>query len=174
VKATDGSVTATYEYDPFGQLIRATGPYAAINPIRFSSKYFDDEVGLSYYAYRYYSASLGRWINRDPIGEFGGLNLYGFVGNDPVGYVDPFGLSDNDTSQQFWQNVYENGFDDAERFLKRLGAGLAEDLADLAQSSVRNALNPAGNIDDLVNQVKDTAEELGKRSAWSDCERKKA
>src|SRR5205085_5750303 len=65
-------------------------------------------------------------------------------------------------------------FDDAERFLKRLGAGLAEDLADLAQSSVRNALNPAGNIDDLVNQVKDTAEELGKRSAWSDCERKKA
>ncbi len=42
--------------------------------------------------YRYYSPGLGRWVNRDPIEERGGLNVYGFVGNGPVGVFDPFGL----------------------------------------------------------------------------------
>jgi uncharacterized protein RhaS with RHS repeats len=44
------------------------------------------------YGYRFYSPSLGRWINRDPIGEAGGLNLYGFVGNSPTNYFDYYGL----------------------------------------------------------------------------------
>jgi RHS repeat-associated protein len=167
VKATDGSVTATYEYDPFGQLVRATGPYAAINPIRFSSKYYDDEVGLSYYGYRYYSASLGKWINRDPMEEEGGLNLYAFVHNDPIGYFDPFGFSE--TSDLFWENVYENGVDDAIRF----GQQLANDVLDLAKASARNALNPGQGIADALEDVADKAQLLGKLSA-SDCERKKA
>src|SRR5690606_8521129 len=42
--------------------------------------------------YRYYSPSMGRFINRDPIGEQGGLNLHAFVGNDPVNAVDVLGL----------------------------------------------------------------------------------
>lgn len=46
------------------------------------------------YGYRHYSAKLGRWPSRDPIGEAGGINLYGFVGNDPVNRVDPHGLQD--------------------------------------------------------------------------------
>ncbi len=57
----------------------------------FSTKYTDDETGLVYYGYRYYSPELGRWLNRDPIEEEGGLNLYGFVGNDPVNAYDLLG-----------------------------------------------------------------------------------
>jgi RHS repeat-associated protein len=45
-----------------------------------------------YYGYRYYHPQTGRWINRDPIEENGGLNLYGFVGNDGVGSIDILGL----------------------------------------------------------------------------------
>jgi len=45
-----------------------------------------------YYLYRFYSPQLGRWINRDPIEEAGGINLYGFVGNDPLNKIDPLGL----------------------------------------------------------------------------------
>jgi RHS repeat-associated protein len=46
-----------------------------------------------YYGYRYYHPQTGRWINRDPIEEEGGLNLYGFVGNDGVDKWDNLGLS---------------------------------------------------------------------------------
>ncbi len=41
--------------------------------------------------YRFYNPETGRWLNRDPIGENGGPNLYGYVGNDPVNKVDPLG-----------------------------------------------------------------------------------
>jgi hypothetical protein len=47
---------------------------------------------LAYYGYRYYDPKTGRWPSRDPIEEEGGINLYGFVGNDPVGRIDKFGL----------------------------------------------------------------------------------
>jgi len=48
--------------------------------------------GVRYYGLRYYNPSTGRFINRDPIEEQGGVNLYGFVGNDGINAVDPFGL----------------------------------------------------------------------------------
>ena len=59
--------------------------------MRFSTKYFDSETGLYYYGYRFYSPSLMRWLNRDPIEEKGGLNLYGFCGNNAVSTIDSFG-----------------------------------------------------------------------------------
>ncbi|MBI5864945.1 MAG: hypothetical protein HZB38_10660 [Planctomycetes bacterium] len=91
------TIAARYEYDPFGNPafdpLDATrsGPYAGTNAFRFSTKPFDAETGLSYYGYRYYSPAMGRWMNRDPLGEAGGLNLYGFVGNSPIDDVDPLG-----------------------------------------------------------------------------------
>jgi hypothetical protein len=51
------------------------------------------ETGLLYFGYRYYHAILGRWINRDPSEESGGMNLYGFVGNEPISFIDDSGLS---------------------------------------------------------------------------------
>jgi len=65
---------------------------AKANPIRFSTKYQDSETDLLYYGYRYYNANTGRWLNRDPLGEMGGVNLYGFVGNDGINYWDALGL----------------------------------------------------------------------------------
>jgi RHS repeat-associated protein len=92
VAAGTGESSAEYEYGPFGDVIRATGPMALKNPIRFSSKYQDPESGLLYYGYRYYSAQHQKWLSRDPIGYEGGLNLYGFVGNDPINGADELGL----------------------------------------------------------------------------------
>jgi RHS repeat-associated protein len=91
VNAADGSISADYEYGPFGEVIRSTGPMAKANPFRFSTKYQDDESDLLYYGYRYYNASTGRWLNRDPLQEKGGLNLYANVGNNPINSVDPDG-----------------------------------------------------------------------------------
>ena len=86
-----GRIAAHYEYDLFGNIQFQYGPYAEQNPFRFSTKYFDVETGLVDYGRRYYDPYLARWTSRDPIGELGGLNLYGFVGNDPVNSIDPFG-----------------------------------------------------------------------------------
>ncbi len=91
VDSLDGSVVAAYEYAPFGGLVSGMGNYAEANPFRFSTKYADDVAGLYYYGYRYYSPELGRWMSRDPIGEDGGVNLYGFVGNDGVNGRDYLG-----------------------------------------------------------------------------------
>lgn len=114
--AMDGSgqLLARYEYGPFGEPLRATGPAADKCPVRFSSKYTDEETGLVYYGYRYYNPALGRWVSRDPLGDDALLadclkgksfeeqaNLieestrhpYRFTDNDSLHMTDPFGLA---------------------------------------------------------------------------------
>ena len=89
-KSNDAAVTAIFEYDPFGNILRATGPMVTEMPFRFSTKYQDDQTGLHYYPFRYYNGVC--WLNRDPIGAQGGINLYSFTKNSPISYFDPFGL----------------------------------------------------------------------------------
>lgn len=84
-------IAARYLYDPFGNIVSASGPMAGFNRYGFSSKE-RHHSGLILYERRAYDPNLQRWINQDPIGEAGGINLYGFVGNDPANYIDPFGL----------------------------------------------------------------------------------
>jgi len=59
----------TTNLGPFGEVLRSTGPIAKANPLRFSTKYQDDETDLLYYGYRYYIASMGRWLSKDPLSE---------------------------------------------------------------------------------------------------------
>jgi RHS repeat-associated protein len=94
VDAADGSVVARYDYSPFGMTVLADGSAAAANPWCFSTKYHDTETALVYCGFRYYSPELGRWINRDPIGERVGVGLYAIVGNTPQNGVDHLGLYD--------------------------------------------------------------------------------
>jgi RHS repeat-associated protein len=84
--------SAHYEYDAYGNTIVADESAAGAYPFRFSTKY-TDETGLLYYGFRYYNPQTGRWLNRDPFAERGGKNLYGFVGNRPIGFVDRLGLA---------------------------------------------------------------------------------
>jgi len=92
VNGATGQIDAQYEYGPFGEVLRASGPVAKANPFRFSTKYQDDETEFLYYGYRYYDARNGGWVNRDPVGETGGANLYGFVHNPTVNASDRLGL----------------------------------------------------------------------------------
>jgi RHS repeat-associated protein len=93
VDSRDGRNSARYEYGPFGEPLRADGPVAEANPFRFSTKFTDAETGLLYYGLRYYVPDTGRWLSRDPLGEQGGVNLYGFVQNAPTTWCDPLGLA---------------------------------------------------------------------------------
>ena len=86
------NIVARYEYDPYGRMIGQWGKMALANTMRFSSMPFLQNSGLIGYHARFYEPGFQRWLNRDPIGEAGGMNLYGFVGNGPVNETDPFGL----------------------------------------------------------------------------------
>jgi RHS repeat-associated protein len=65
---------------------------AAENNHRFPGQYYDAETGLHQNYFRDYEASIGRYVQRDPIGLDGGINVYGYVGGGPVGLYDSKGL----------------------------------------------------------------------------------
>jgi RHS repeat-associated protein len=82
-----GKLTTRYAYGPYGESSTLTGV------ARFTGRRIDPETGLYYYRARMYSPALGRFLQQDPIGTSGGVNLYAYVGNDPVNLVDPMGTS---------------------------------------------------------------------------------
>jgi RHS repeat-associated protein len=86
------AIVAKYLYDPFGNTLSLSGSLAGANTYRFSSKEWNESAGLYYCLYRYYDPNLQRWLNRDPIQEWGGLNLYQFVRNSPILSIDLLGL----------------------------------------------------------------------------------
>lgn len=84
-----GVIRARYAYDPYGRRTKLSGTKEA--DFGFTGYYNHAASGLSLAPFRAYNAELGRWISRDPIAENGGLNLYVYVGNDPLNRVDPLG-----------------------------------------------------------------------------------
>ncbi|MGA1824138.1 MAG: RHS repeat-associated core domain-containing protein, partial [bacterium] len=106
IDADTGQIMGKYNYSAFGKLASSSGIRADANPFRYSTKYFDKESTLYYYGYRYYNATLGRWLTRDPLEELVGINLiksqnvfyqeninlYLFVQNNPVNGIDFQGL----------------------------------------------------------------------------------
>ena len=94
------AVVASYRYDIFGRIMVQSGSLE--QPFQFSTKRYYPELGLNYYGYRFYSPAIGRWLNRDPLGEAGGINLYGFVQNNPVNLIDPWGLLDMYQTYQYF------------------------------------------------------------------------
>jgi len=93
-----GAVVLNVEYDPFGNVIAikdANGNLSTtlefVGEYGFSTKPLIDDLDWYYYGFRYYDSVTGRWPSRDPIGERGGLNLYGFVYNEPIYHIDILG-----------------------------------------------------------------------------------
>ena len=109
-----GHIVWAAQYKAWGQLVSSQTYQHHIwesnrisNPLRFQGQYFDDETGLHYNRYRYYSPTIGRFISKDPIGLLGGLNGYQYAPN-PVGWVDPLGLNRNN-NQNNWLQYHEGG-----------------------------------------------------------------
>ena len=97
---TNGNVAASYEYNAYGQIV-ASGGSATSFAFGFATQYTDHESGLVYYGMRYYQPKHGRFINRDPIEEAGGLNLYSFTHNNPANAWDLLGLDDTEILQEY-------------------------------------------------------------------------
>ena len=145
-------VAAHYEYAPFGGVTATNSAtpvtshdFIALNPLRFSSEFADDTLGLVYYNYRHYEPMTGRWLTRDPMGERGGKNLYVFCGNDPILSFDILGLcccGDCQVKAFLVSSPFVTGF--------RLISGAGKDFATISLNGI------IGNIKDMaVDQVVD-------------------
>lgn len=91
---TDGAGTLVkrIDYDTFGNIITDTAPAFTV-PFGFAGGLHDRDTGLVRFGHRDYDPDTGRWTAKDPILFAGGdTDLYGYVQNDPVNWIDPFGL----------------------------------------------------------------------------------
>ncbi len=95
-----GAVVQRYAYSSFGKIESQLDPNF-VQPYTFTAREFDQESGLYYFRARSYDPTTGRFYSEDPNGFAAGLNFYGFVGNNPVGRIDPYGLDWLDNLSNF-------------------------------------------------------------------------
>ncbi len=104
---SNGTTVATYDYDPYGNIISSTGSIAEINPFRYRGYVYDTETGLYYLQSRYYDPEMGRFINADAFASTGqgilGNNMFSYCLNNPANYVDMSG--ENAKALEQWTNV---------------------------------------------------------------------
>ena len=95
-----GTVDERFSYDAFGPVRFLDASFVPLSgntsafawTFLFHAEFLDTDSGLYNYGFRFYHPYLGRWLSRDPIGEQGGMNLYGMVANAAVTRIDYLGL----------------------------------------------------------------------------------
>jgi len=92
INMTTGQAVESYSYDPYGNVTTTTHVTGGIdNPFLYCGEYYDEESGLYYLRARYYDPELGRFLTEDPIHD--GINWYVYANNNPLMYLDRFGLA---------------------------------------------------------------------------------
>lgn len=90
---TSGTVASLFTYDPYGNRTTVSG--IVIPDVGYAGYFYHAMSGLNFALNRAYDSTHGRWINRDPSGEAGGINLYAYVGGNPLSNIDSLGLCPN-------------------------------------------------------------------------------
>jgi len=94
VNSSTGTVAQRLDYDEYGVIINDSHP--GFQPFAYAGGLYDVDTGLVRFGARDYDASVGRWLQSDPIGLNGGWNTYVYVGGNPLKFIDPFGLTRDD------------------------------------------------------------------------------
>ena len=133
---SSGAIQVRYDYDPYGVRTKVQGSIDA--DFGFTGHFIiASQPETTFTLNRLYRTDLGRWLSRDPIEEAGGLNLYDYVDNDPVNWIDPFGLWKDPGHQQLTEVAMKNwGF---------------------SQHDINIAVNANLNVDRLSNQGNNAA-----------------
>jgi len=116
ISALDGKIVESYRYTAYGenQVFDSNGnaQTSALSPWRFSSKRIDPETGWVYFGRRYYDSEVGKWTSPDPLGYIDSSNVYCFVRNRPLKYIDPDGRAESDIFEtgcnyEWWANTIQ-------------------------------------------------------------------
>jgi RHS repeat-associated protein len=136
-----GAVIERYTYDPYGKVTITDGSGTELNesaignPYMYSSRRYDETTGLYYYRNRMYSPELGRFLQRDPEWYSDSVNIYAYVGDNPIRWIDPFGLNKVETDLQ--------GYTDEDFGKAFEAAGIVIDASNVTVTSLR-ALSLSG------------------------------
>jgi len=128
-------VVESYSYDVFGAPTIYDANYTEItqsaigNPYMFTARRADDETALYYYRARYYAFDIGRFLQTDPIGYIGRLNLYSYCGNNPINWIDPLGLLAKVTYSNSI-NIFSGGVITIEIPIVYTGEGKTEEIVE--------------------------------------------
>jgi RHS repeat-associated protein len=178
--AVNGNLSASYRYDAFGKTLNSTDNDATgwvnHNIHGFSTKPTFGHQGLHYYGYRWYNAKDGRWINRDPIEENGGLNLYGFVYNNYSSWYDYLGMNPNRRDERNRERERRERERESARQAQKMRKACQQKLSDKA-GEIDSKLAPCTitifighgttkddkhpQVDAKLNEIADLIEELG-------------
>jgi RHS repeat-associated protein len=132
VDASTGEVAQRIDYDEFGNVLNDTSP--GFQPFGFAGGLYDQDTKLTRFGARDYDAETGRWTAKDPMSfAAGDTNLYGYVGNQPTGFVDPSGYAPS----------FKNWFDKCSRLEERI-QNIREQLIDRAKEWKENKGPPGG------------------------------
>lgn len=136
VTDSSGTIQAQYGYDPYGQITNVQG--TTDSDFGYARLYRHQASGLNLAAARAYSASLGRFLNRDPIEESGGSNLYAYAANNAISLTDPSGLqcvNDDDPiggtavpSYPVWGKSFKGPFQLSQINIMYAGVGLGNNV----------------------------------------------
>jgi RHS repeat-associated protein len=104
---TSGSVAAQYDYDPYGNPTTVSGTVVA--DIGYGGYFYHPGSGLEFALFRAYDPTHARWLNRDPIAEAGGINLYAYADGNPISFIDPMGWSVGSAATCFFAGAVSAG-----------------------------------------------------------------
>ena len=108
VRSNTGAIVQRLDYDDFDRVAFDSNP--GFQPFGYAGGLYDPDTGLTRFGLRDFDPGTGRWLSKDPIGFAGGLNLYVYCHNDPINYIDIFGLGDEGYTSD-WDQIWDRWTD---------------------------------------------------------------
>ncbi len=138
-----GTLQSQRRFDEWGKMT-GTAPGAGASKKGYTGHYQPEGMDYVMAPYRWYSPTTRGWLSRDPIGEDGGINLYGYVSNNPINFIDPWGLKIN----IYGDGAFQERVNTALGRAAQSNSGLNQMIEDLKNSPFNHDIMPAPGDDD--------------------------